>query len=119
VTYITDITLFSELLNVIVIPTIAFLAYKARQYKPQIQEAEDNAKEAIGIAENVYQKASSVLPLFENLQKLSYDYTNAAASGDISNEEAQTLLADIKMIAEDPAVTDLRTMLEGYTCSGQ
>lgn len=118
-TYITDITLFSELLNVIVIPTIAFLAYKAKQYKPQIQEAEDNAKEAIGIAENVYQKASSVLPLFENLQKLSYDYTNAAASGDISNEEAQTLLADIKVIADDPAVKELREIIEGYTCSNQ
>ncbi len=116
---ITDLTLISEILNVVVIPAAAIFAVKIKQYKPQIEEAVSQKNEAVEIAETIYQKSSSALLVFEKLKKLSYDYNNAAASGDISNEEAQTLLADVKVIADDPAVKELQTLLEGYTCSRQ
>lgn len=114
--YITDIALFSEVLNVVVIPIVAYFAYKTKQYKPQIAEAKAQVNEAVSVAEDIYAKSSMILPLFDKMNKLTYDYTNAAASGDISNEEAQTLIADIKVIAEDPAVLEFRKMIEGYTC---
>ena len=119
--YITDIALFSEVLNVVVIPIVAYFAYKTKQYKPQIAEAKVQVNEAVSVAEDIYEKSSMILPLFDKLQKLTYDYTNAAASGniskgDISNEDAQRLIADIKIIADDQAVLEFRKMIEGYTC---
>lgn len=84
---------------------------------PQLDEAISQREDAIRLTAEILKKSGKVLPLFDKLKKLSYDYTNAAASGDISNEEAQTLIADIKIIANDPAVTELQKLIEGYACS--
>lgn len=115
---------FFGLIIAFLVLDIAYLIMNINKYKPQIDEALSQKDDAIKIAEDIYAKSSMILPLFEKLQKLTYDYTNAAASGniskgDISNEDAQRLIGDIKVIAEDPAVLEFRKMIEGYTCSNQ
>ncbi len=100
-------------------PVLAAVFYKLKQYKPQLEEAMKSVDSAATVAEEIYQKSALVMPLFEKLQKLTSDYTNAAASDGISNEEAQTLLADIEVIANDQAVSELKGILEKYTCSEQ
>ncbi len=84
---------------------------------PQLEEAISQREDAIRLTAEILKKSGKVLPLFDKLKRLSYDYTNAAASGDISNEEAQTLIADIKVIANDPVIDDLQKLIEGYSCS--
>ena len=84
---------------------------------PQLEEAISQREDAIRLTAEILKKSGKVLPLFDKLKRLSYDYTNAAASGDISNEEAQTLIADIKVIANDPVMDDLQKLIEGYSCS--
>ncbi len=117
VIYITDLSLISEILNVIVVPAAAVLIVKIKQYKPQIEDAISQKDEAISIAEDIYAKSKIVIPLFDKLEKLTNDYTSAIANdGAISEEETQALLADAGMIVNDPAVKELREVIEGYTC---
>jgi hypothetical protein len=117
VTYIIDLTFISELLNVVVIPAAAIFAVKIKQYKPQIEDAISQKDEAVSIAEDIYAKSKTVIPLFQKLRKLTDDYTRAIANdGAISEEETQALLADAGLIAKDPAVQELIDVIEGYTC---
>ncbi len=78
---------------------------------PSFSKAISQKEDAVKLAAELFEKSSQILPLFDKLNKLSSDYTEAAANGDITNEEAQTLIADIKIIATDPAITELRTSI--------
>lgn len=99
-----DITPISGLVNVVLIPVVAALALKIKQMTPQINRAFSQAG-ALRL------KSNAVLGLFDKLENLTKDLTSAAASGDISNEEAQTLLAEVQTILADPAVKDLKNFV--------
>lgn len=102
-----DLNQISEVLNVVLIPATAILAVYVKKLTPQIKESlHDIATFTV--------KAGAVINLIEKLSKLADNLTEAAASGDISQEESQALLAEVKGITTDQAVMDLKNLIEAY-----
>lgn len=86
---------------------------------PQLAEAISQKEKALEITAELYDKAERIVPLFDKMNTLVYNYDQAKEDGEITIQEGKQLLNNLKEIASDPAVADLREFLEGYTCLSQ
>ena len=86
---------------------------------PQLAEAISQKEAAVKLTAELYDKAEQIIPIFDKINTLVYNYDQAKEDGEITIQEGKQLLSNLKEIASDPAVADLREFLEGYTCLSQ
>jgi len=96
---------FIGLLTVLFATASAVLALKLKQLSPQLRLAENSIKLFV-------EESGLILGLLSNLGSLLNSLELAASDGDISNEEAQKLIADGKEILSNPVFTDLKNLIE-------